>query len=254
MKISALVSSHNKAPWIERCLRSIADQSFPPLEIVVAEDCSTDGSRELLRSLRIPGLRVIEYAEKAADWIASYMACADHCRGEYVHMVGADDYLLPGFYEAVARAPEGCGILMANTRVQNAAKGIHHSSRYDLLPGYHYRTDGLRHWLCNPALPGGVPIITHRDVVRWFRDTRLERASTWMDAVGYAAACWPSGVFYTPRVGGVWTEEANSFGGINRPEERKRAALEGALAWLDDPGVKAVVPEDILAALRGAVH
>ncbi len=253
MKISALVSSHNKAPWIERCIRSIADQSHPPVEIVVCEDVSTDGTRELLRSLRIPGLRVLEYPEKAADWIERYMAHSALCRGEYVHMVGADDYLLPGFYEAAAASAAGCGLVMADTRVANAAGSVRTESKYNLPPGPHYKTAALRRWLCNPELPGGVPIITHKDVVKWFRETRMERCSTWMDSVGYAASMWPFGVSYLPRPFAVWTEEPDSFGGANRPEGRKRAALEGTLAWLDDPKVVGRVPPDVVAALRGVV-
>lgn len=45
--ISVIVPVYNVAPYIRRCLDSIAAQTYPALEIIAVDDASTDGSGQL---------------------------------------------------------------------------------------------------------------------------------------------------------------------------------------------------------------
>jgi glycosyltransferase involved in cell wall biosynthesis len=50
--VSINVTVYNHEHYIERCLRSIAAQKVDfPYEVLIGEDCSTDGTREVLRKL-----------------------------------------------------------------------------------------------------------------------------------------------------------------------------------------------------------
>jgi O-antigen biosynthesis protein len=49
--VSLIVMSYNKRAYTEACLRSMARSTYRPLEIVVVEQGSTDGSVELLQEL-----------------------------------------------------------------------------------------------------------------------------------------------------------------------------------------------------------
>ncbi len=57
--ISVLLPAYNCRPWIEEALRSVAEQTLPPGEILVADDASTDGTAELVESLGIPRVRIL---------------------------------------------------------------------------------------------------------------------------------------------------------------------------------------------------
>ena len=61
LPISVVVTSFNNAKTITRALDSVVRQTYPVDEIIVADDCSTDGSRDLLRSYAAahPNVRVI---------------------------------------------------------------------------------------------------------------------------------------------------------------------------------------------------
>jgi hypothetical protein len=48
--ISVVTPSFNQARWLERTLRSILDQGYPRLELLVVDGGSTDGSVEIIRS------------------------------------------------------------------------------------------------------------------------------------------------------------------------------------------------------------
>ena len=58
--VSALVAVYNEEPHLGECLESLRAQSYQPLEIIVADDGSTDGSAMIAR--RVAGVRLVSWA------------------------------------------------------------------------------------------------------------------------------------------------------------------------------------------------
>jgi glycosyltransferase involved in cell wall biosynthesis len=58
---SVIIPAYNVSGIVGRAIRSAAAQSFPPLEIVVIDDCSTDKTVEVVKALEqeIPSLRLL---------------------------------------------------------------------------------------------------------------------------------------------------------------------------------------------------
>lgn len=54
--VSVVVVGHNEAESLERCLRSLREQSLPPMEVVVVSDGSSDGMAEVASRLMREGL------------------------------------------------------------------------------------------------------------------------------------------------------------------------------------------------------
>ncbi len=66
MKLSVLIPAYNEHETIEELIRRVAavDLGYgSEMEIIVVDDGSTDGTRELLARMRVPGLRVIEHEQ-----------------------------------------------------------------------------------------------------------------------------------------------------------------------------------------------
>lgn len=64
MKLSVLIPAYNEHESIEELIRRVAAVNLGPgseIEIIVVDDGSTDGTREILANLNAPGLRVIEH-------------------------------------------------------------------------------------------------------------------------------------------------------------------------------------------------
>lgn len=55
-RVAALIAGHNEEDSIERCVRSLHEQTRPPDEIIVVSDGSTDRMAERMRSLQNRGL------------------------------------------------------------------------------------------------------------------------------------------------------------------------------------------------------
>jgi cellulose synthase/poly-beta-1,6-N-acetylglucosamine synthase-like glycosyltransferase len=107
--VSVIVPMRNERRYIERCMRSLAAQSYPRdrFEVIVVDGGSTDGSRELVESFAdsLPNLRVLENRGKhTSRGLNIGLAFA---RGEVIvrvdaHASVAQDFLTQGV-EALRR-------------------------------------------------------------------------------------------------------------------------------------------------------
>ena len=98
---SVIVPLYNKQNEIGDTLRSILAQRYAPLEIVVVNDGSTDGSTEVVRSFDSPLIRLITQPN-AGECAARNRAIAE-ARGGYLALLDADDTWDPGYLEEIAR-------------------------------------------------------------------------------------------------------------------------------------------------------
>ena len=64
--VSIIVPTFNRARYLERCVRSILDQTYPKIECLVMDAASTDGSVDILRRLagEDPRLKFISEPDK----------------------------------------------------------------------------------------------------------------------------------------------------------------------------------------------
>lgn len=58
-KVSVVLPTYNRAKLLEAAVSSVLDQNYPNLELIVVNDGSTDGTRELLDGKDNPRLRVV---------------------------------------------------------------------------------------------------------------------------------------------------------------------------------------------------
>lgn len=49
--ISVIIPNYNNQKYIEQCILSVVEQSFPPKEIIIVDDCSSDNSKEIITRL-----------------------------------------------------------------------------------------------------------------------------------------------------------------------------------------------------------
>jgi glycosyltransferase involved in cell wall biosynthesis len=100
-KVSVTVITYNQKPFLIECIASILDQGYPNLEIVVGDDGSTDGTREMLLDwhARLPNTFVLRLAERNRGITANNNAVFHACTGEYIAWMGGDDLMLSGKLE-----------------------------------------------------------------------------------------------------------------------------------------------------------
>jgi glycosyltransferase involved in cell wall biosynthesis len=105
MKISCVIVSFNNGRLLEDAIMSVIRQTRPVDQVIVADDGSTDGSRELIASLsrRYPQIRAI-LRERNLGVSANRDLAIREAEGDFFTTLDGDDYFLPTKIEAEARA------------------------------------------------------------------------------------------------------------------------------------------------------
>jgi glycosyltransferase involved in cell wall biosynthesis len=95
--VTVTIPSYNYVQYLRECVESAADQDGVDVDVVIVENASTDGSRDLARGLaeEHDNVRLVEHAENFGI-ICSLDRCRDEVRGEYTVLLCADDCLTPG--------------------------------------------------------------------------------------------------------------------------------------------------------------
>lgn len=105
MKISVIVPVYNiEKEYLERCIKSICNQTYQNLEILLVDDGATDGSGDVCESLAKEDNRIrVFHKENGGSSSARNLAIRE-AKGEYIGFVDSDDYIEPDMYELLAEA------------------------------------------------------------------------------------------------------------------------------------------------------
>jgi glycosyltransferase involved in cell wall biosynthesis len=101
MKISIVVNNYNYERFLRQTIDSALAQDHPDVEVIVADDGSTDGSRDLIATY---GDRIKRVEGPNGGQRAAYNAGYGLVTGEAVIFLDADDWLYPQACSEVARA------------------------------------------------------------------------------------------------------------------------------------------------------
>ncbi len=93
--ISVLIPVFNGEPFLAECLESVLAQDFADFEVLVSDDCSTDGSAALIHSYAERDRRIRWWTNPCSFGIgANRNACLRAARGKLIKFVLPDDKLL----------------------------------------------------------------------------------------------------------------------------------------------------------------
>lgn len=97
--ISVIVPVYNIASYIDNCIKSILQQSYRKIEVIVVNDGSTDGSKEILDRLadEHSSIKVIDQMNGGVT--KARIAGIGAATGEWIGFVDGDDLIEPEMYE-----------------------------------------------------------------------------------------------------------------------------------------------------------
>lgn len=92
-KISIIVPVYNVAKYIDQSLKSICEQTYKNLEIILVDDGSTDESYECCKKWRECDSRIIVFQQKNAGASAARNKGIELSTGEYIMFMDGDDWI-----------------------------------------------------------------------------------------------------------------------------------------------------------------
>lgn len=104
--ISVIVPVYNVAAYIERCVKSIQNQTYTHFELILVNDGSTDNSLEICKTLASQDERIVVLDRPNGGASAARNTGLAHMRGQYIVFVDSDDYVSPSYLENLHRAAE----------------------------------------------------------------------------------------------------------------------------------------------------
>jgi glycosyltransferase involved in cell wall biosynthesis len=99
--VSILIPAYNAQKWIADAIRSALAQTWDPKEIIVVDDGSSDRTLEIASKFGQKLVRVISQEHQGAS--AARNNAFEHCHGDYIQWLDADDLLAP---EKIAKQME----------------------------------------------------------------------------------------------------------------------------------------------------
>ncbi len=105
MKISVVTPSFNQGKYIKDCINSVRNQTYRPIEHIIVDNCSIDGTKEILEEYKknsndVEVKIIIEPDKSQSDALNKGFKKA---AGDLVAWLNADDNFLPDAFQKVTQ-------------------------------------------------------------------------------------------------------------------------------------------------------
>ena len=101
MKFSVLLPTRNGGKYLKSCIESVLSQDYKDMELIVFDNANTDNTAEVVNSYsndkRLKYYRTDSVVSVTDNWNNALKKSS----GDYVLMMGDDDFLLPGYFDTL---------------------------------------------------------------------------------------------------------------------------------------------------------
>lgn len=132
MKLSVIIPLYNCGSYIIRCLDSIYNQGLKneDFEIIVVNDGSTDSGPGYVAEFKRSHNNITLVNQKNSGVSIARNNGLKHAKGEWIHFIDADDYLVPNSYKFIFdnHYIEGCNILKFSSKTVGDSENINYNN------------------------------------------------------------------------------------------------------------------------------
>lgn len=101
ISFSIIIPLYNKAPYIERAVKSVLSQDYPHFEIIIVNDGSSDGGEKIVTKIVDERLKLV--SQKNAGVSAARNTGAKEAQYEYLTFLDGDDTYEPNFLSEIVK-------------------------------------------------------------------------------------------------------------------------------------------------------
>lgn len=139
MKFSVILPLYNKAPYVDKAIKSILTQTCADFELVVMDDGSTDNSFEVASSSIKGNDNCCIYHERNAGVSTARNQAVTLSHGDFLCFLDADDWWEPSFLERISGLisdfPDA-GIYGTGYRIVNESRNKTRVAAVGVVPGF----------------------------------------------------------------------------------------------------------------------
>ncbi|MBX2826557.1 MAG: glycosyltransferase [Flavobacteriaceae bacterium] len=121
--VSVIVPNFNHASYLKQRLETVLNQTYDSFEVIIMDDCSTDGSQELLVSYQDdPRVsHVLLKNENSGSPFGLWKEGIELAQGTYIWIAESDDWAEPNFLEKLVPMLESTDAVLAHCKSYNAS-------------------------------------------------------------------------------------------------------------------------------------
>ncbi|MDE7432303.1 MAG: glycosyltransferase [Lachnospiraceae bacterium] len=110
--ISVIVPVYNVEDYLEKCIESIIGQTYTDIEVILVNDGSTDGSGDICDKYSHMDKRIYVIHKENGGNTSARKEGIQHCHGDYIAFVDADDWLEPDMFQQMLALGSGADIMV----------------------------------------------------------------------------------------------------------------------------------------------
>ncbi|KAG4097282.1 nucleotide-diphospho-sugar transferase [Neocallimastix lanati (nom. inval.)] len=130
LPLSIIVPVYNTGPYLDRCIKSILNQTFKDYELIFVDDASTDNSLDILKKYKETDNRIkIIHLEINKGPGAARNIGMDNAEGEFIGFVDSDDYIDERFYESLMKNSNEYDIVIGHKVISTNTMEYHEKSK-----------------------------------------------------------------------------------------------------------------------------
>ena len=101
MKFSVLLPTRNGGKYLESSIESVLSQDYQDMELIVFDNANTDNTAEVVNSFSNDKRLKYYRTERVVSVTDNWNNALKKSSGDYVLMMGDDDFLLPGYFDTL---------------------------------------------------------------------------------------------------------------------------------------------------------
>ncbi|MDD2793716.1 MAG: glycosyltransferase family 2 protein [Sediminibacterium sp.] len=217
--VSIVIATYNGERFLEKQLNSILQQTYPNIEVVVVDDCSTDGTQALLRGYEARYPQVHVYVnEQNLGYVKNFEKGMLLAKGNYIAPSDQDDIWLPEKISVLMEAIGEYDIVYCNSALMDDADQLVGRQLSDVKQLFDFN-DPIMYAIGNSA-PGHAMILQRKTVLESVPLPEMIPHDHWLSFV----ATFHKGLHFVDRPLVHYRQhDANVFGAA-----KLKSATEGA--------------------------
>jgi len=232
------IPTYNRAAdTLPEALSSALAQTYPNLEIVVSDNCSTDNTTEVVTAFNDPRIRYIRHEENIGA-NNNFNACIEHAQGTYLLLLHDDDFIEPELITSClerANHATDVGIIISGMRAIDG-EGQMLWEKQCRVEGSEF-VDLVDAWFNNQATMFCCNTLINTKVLRQ-TGSFGSKHDLFQDVLAHIRVAAQSGFLVAPGVHACFRDHDNSRGAVARIN-----------AWCEDSSdllntIKSLAPEE----------
>jgi glycosyltransferase involved in cell wall biosynthesis len=98
IEAAIILPTHNRLPVLKSCLTSLSNQTTRNFEIILIDDCSTDGTKEYIKKSDFTNLRYFRLEKQKGPYHARNLGIKE-AKGEIIIFIDSDVIVFPDFVQ-----------------------------------------------------------------------------------------------------------------------------------------------------------